>query len=55
MVTTLGQMLEHDIDMFSIVIIGNSATFVDKAGRMVTPRGYKTRDRGPGIGDSGIR
>ena len=41
-VTTLGEMLEHDIDMFSIVIIGNSATFVDRAGRMVTPRGYET-------------
>lgn len=41
-VTTLDQMLDHDIDMFSIVIIGNSATFVDQKGRMVTPRGYKT-------------
>lgn len=41
-VTTLGDMLAHDIDMFSIVIIGNSATFVDRIGRMVTPRGYKT-------------
>ena len=39
-VTTLGEMLAHDIDMFSIVIIGNSATFVDQEGRMVTPRGY---------------
>lgn len=40
-VTTLRQMLDHDIDMFSIVIIGNSATFVDAKGRMVTPRGYE--------------
>ena len=39
-VTSLGEMLTHDIDMFSIVIIGNSATFVDQEGRMVTPRGY---------------
>ena len=39
-VTTLGEMLNHDIDMFSIVIIGNSATFVDDHGRLVTPRGY---------------
>ena len=30
----------EDIDMFSIVIIGNSKTFV-KDGWMVTPRGYK--------------
>ncbi|ACM18415.1 cobalt-precorrin-3 C17-methyltransferase and adenosylcobyric acid synthetase [Geotalea daltonii FRC-32] len=44
-VTTLDQMLDHDIDMFSIVIIGNSATFVDQKGRMVTPRGYKTGSR----------
>ncbi|MCM2359848.1 MAG: cobyric acid synthase, partial [Geobacteraceae bacterium] len=48
-VTTLAQMLDHPIDMFSIVIIGNAATFVDKGGRMVTPRGYETgtRDQGP--------
>ncbi|MEI6207229.1 MAG: cobyric acid synthase [Desulfuromonadales bacterium] len=39
-VTTLARLLEHEIDMFSIVIIGNSATFVDRQGRMVTPRGY---------------
>ncbi|WP_243372756.1 cobyric acid synthase [Geotalea sp. SG265] len=44
-VTTLGEMLDHDIDMFSIVIVGNSATFVDQKGRMVTPRGYKTGSR----------
>ncbi|QSV47204.1 cobyric acid synthase [Geobacter benzoatilyticus] len=49
-VTTLGRMLEHPIDMFSLVIVGNSSTFVDAAGRMVTPRGYAagTGDRGPG-------
>ncbi|MBT1075297.1 cobyric acid synthase [Geobacter grbiciae] len=52
-VTTLGRMLDHPIDMFSLVIVGNSATFVDPAGRMVTPRGYKagTRDQGPGTGE----
>lgn len=42
-VTTLDDMLSHEIDMFSIVIIGNSATFVDGSGRMVTPRGYAAR------------
>src|SRR6185369_5079205 len=41
-VTNLRDLLAHSIDMFSIVIIGNSATFVDSAGRMVTPRGYET-------------
>lgn len=39
-VTTLGTLLDHDIDMSTIVIIGNSGTFVDRQGRMVTPRGY---------------
>jgi adenosylcobyric acid synthase len=47
-VTTLGEMLDHDIDMFSIVIIGNSATFVDDHGRMVTPRGYGRKYGGAG-------
>jgi adenosylcobyric acid synthase len=42
-VTTLAGMLEHHIDMFSLVIIGNSATYVDGEGRMVTPRGYGNR------------
>jgi adenosylcobyric acid synthase len=41
-VTTLGAMLDQAVDMFSLVIIGNSATLVDAAGRMLTPRGYKT-------------
>ena len=54
-VTTLADLLDHDIDMFSIVVIGNSSTFVDRNGRMVTPRGYArklgTGDWGPGTGD----
>jgi len=39
-VTTLGTLLDHEIDMSTIVIIGNSGTFVDRQGHMVTPRGY---------------
>ncbi len=39
-VSTLGEMPLKRIDMFSLVIIGNSATHVDAQGRMVTPRGY---------------
>ncbi|AJE02431.1 cobyric acid synthase [Geobacter pickeringii] len=46
-VTTLGRMLETPIDMFSLVIVGNSATFVDREGRMVTPRGYAAGAREP--------
>jgi precorrin-3B C17-methyltransferase len=39
-VTTLKDMLDSEIDMFSIVIIGNSKTYI-KNGRIITPRGYK--------------
>lgn len=39
-VTTLGQLLDHEIDMSSVVFIGNSSTFIDRQGRIVTPRGY---------------
>lgn len=37
--TNLDEMLNHEIDMVSLVIIGNGNTFI-KNGRMVTPRGY---------------
>ncbi|MBQ8178849.1 MAG: precorrin-3B C(17)-methyltransferase [Candidatus Methanomethylophilaceae archaeon] len=39
-VTTLGGMDPDDVDMFTIVIIGNSQTY-ESNGRMITPRGYK--------------
>ncbi len=39
-VTDLATMLDHEINMFSVVIIGNSTTMVDGHGRMITPRGY---------------
>ena len=39
-ITTLGEMLNHEIDMLTLVIIGNSNTFI-KNGKMITPRGYK--------------
>jgi precorrin-3B C17-methyltransferase len=42
-ITTLGKMLDHDIDMQTTVIIGNSQTVVWN-GRMITPRGYKVAD-----------
>ncbi|GKT02954.1 precorrin-3B C(17)-methyltransferase [Furfurilactobacillus sp. WILCCON 0119] len=38
-ITTIGELDEEDINMTTIVIIGNKNTFVDQ-GRMVTPRGY---------------
>ena len=39
-VTTLAELKNAEIDMFSVVLIGNSQTYVSK-GRMITPRGYK--------------
>lgn len=37
--TSLGKMLEHPVNMFTTIIIGNAETFVLRD-RMVTPRGY---------------
>lgn len=37
--TTLGELGKQDVDMFCIVIIGNSQTYV-RDGLMITPRGY---------------
>jgi adenosylcobyric acid synthase len=48
-VTTLGAMHTVAVDMYSIVIIGNSATFLDRDGRMVTPRGYAVRGEEGGV------
>lgn len=42
-VTTLGQLLNHEIDMSSIVFIGNASSFIDSSGRLVTPRGYAAK------------
>lgn len=41
-ITTLGELEKAPIDMFSIVIIGNSNTYV-KDGKMITPRGYQDK------------
>ena len=39
-ISTLEKFLREEINMFSLVLIGNSQTFV-KAGFMITPRGYQ--------------
>ena len=44
--STLAEMPVDRIDMFSMVIVGSSSTFVDSKGRMVTPRGYELRAQG---------
>jgi len=43
--STLAEIPLSRIDMFSMVIVGNSSTYVDGHGRMVTPRGYETGAR----------
>ena len=41
-VTTLDEMLNHEINMLTIVIIGNANTFI-KDGKIITPRGYSNK------------
>lgn len=41
-ITTLENFTKEDISMFSIVIIGNSATY-EKDGYIITPRGYEKK------------
>ena len=38
-ITTLGAFDPEDVDMFTVILIGNSQTYVAD-GRMITPRGY---------------
>ena len=40
--TTLENFLNFDIDMFTIVLVGNSNTYVQD-GKMITPRGYEKK------------
>ncbi|CAM3791105.1 precorrin-3B C(17)-methyltransferase [Mesobacillus zeae] len=40
--TTLANMLEHEIGMLTTVLIGNSSTFLHD-GKMITPRGYRRK------------
>ena len=42
-VVRLAELSERPVDMATVVIIGNRSTFVDTAGRMVTPRGYRAK------------
>ncbi len=39
-VTTLGEFDPTDTDMFTVVIIGNSQTYISPEHKIVTPRGY---------------
>lgn len=42
-ITTLENLKNEPVDMFCVVIVGNSQTYVSN-GRMITPRGYKTEN-----------
>ena len=43
-ITTLGELDDSRVDMFCMVIIGNTQTYVSN-GRMITPRGYPVGGR----------
>jgi cobalt-precorrin 5A hydrolase/precorrin-3B C17-methyltransferase len=42
---TLGSLPLEEVDMLTLVLIGNSSTYV-RDGRMVTPRGYPGAELG---------
>ncbi|MBQ4006827.1 MAG: precorrin-8X methylmutase, partial [Muribaculaceae bacterium] len=44
-VTTLGQFDPEDIDMFTVLLIGNSQSYISD-NRIITPRGYYREDSG---------
>ena len=41
-ITTLEKLLGEDIDMLTVLIVGNSETYAHR-GKMVTPRGYRVK------------
>ena len=43
--STLDDFTKEDINMFSLVVIGNSQTYI-KEGYMITPRGYGNKEEG---------
>jgi cobalt-precorrin 5A hydrolase/precorrin-3B C17-methyltransferase len=43
--TTLGQLEPGQVDMFTLVLVGNSQSYI-LANRLVTPRGYEAKGRG---------
>ncbi|MBQ2003081.1 MAG: precorrin-3B C(17)-methyltransferase [Bacteroidaceae bacterium] len=52
-VTTLGEFDPEQVDMFTIVIIGNSGSYCWQ-GKMITPRGYysESQEQGTGVGQN---
>ncbi len=52
LISDLASFPEEQVDMLTTVIIGKQSTFVDAAGRMVTPRGYEKKYSISGIQNS---
>lgn len=53
-VTTLGEFDPEDIDMFTVVIIGNSQSYFSDARKFITPRGYyRQEEETSGFGNIG--
>jgi precorrin-3B C17-methyltransferase len=53
-ITTLGEFDPDSLDMFTIMLIGNSSTFLS-GDRIITPRGYRLQESGEaahGVGQS---
>ena len=42
-ITTLADFTKEEIGMLSIVIVGNSETYISDNAQMITPRGYKEK------------
>ncbi len=42
-VCTLETLNPEEVDMFTVLIIGNSQSYVDTTGRIITPRGYRSK------------
>ena len=42
-VCTLEALNPEEVDMFTVLIIGNSQSYVDTTGRIITPRGYRSK------------
>ncbi|MCC8173230.1 MAG: precorrin-3B C(17)-methyltransferase [Odoribacter sp.] len=48
-VTTLADFNPEEIDMFTIIIIGNSQTYLSEDKKMITPRGYYNAEKESGL------
>ena len=42
-ITTLAEMPDHEVDMLTVVLVGNSETRIQN-GKIITPRGYQNKE-----------